>query len=161
MFQGILTESLAASPCNFGDSTAFRMVKADSPRLRRIYIKEADMEPLADPCGWLNETCINEGARLLRREFDQRANITIFPSYVLPDLRQHPGNVPTSVGRRQYWTSNIWVIPSHEHNHWTLIVLDLSQNCIRQYDSLAKRKRWEEDSKVRPQYVTGCVLSQL
>ncbi len=53
-----------------------------------------------------------------------------------------------SVSHTRYWEHDIWLIPIHNPNHWTLAIVVLSTQTIYQFDSQASQKTWESDVAV-------------
>ncbi|EMD34765.1 hypothetical protein CERSUDRAFT_54749 [Gelatoporia subvermispora B] len=126
---------------------------ATSPR---IVFTTDDYSRLADPDALLNSDCINECAVLLQRNIStpMARNCAIFSTYDVVSANQSNdgGALMRSVKRMPYWERNIWLIPIHRPGyggagvgHWTLVVVDIPQRILYQFDSFADETQWRGD----------------
>ena len=110
------------------------------------------------PQKWLNDAIINERLNMLQRENGPLAaegksvKVHIFSTHFMNKLwLDNPGIVQVAAVERflmpgalrragqfekSIFDCQLWMVPCHLHNHWVLLVVDLSAQTITYYDAL-------------------------
>lgn len=108
-----------------------------------------------DPTALLNDTCMNEGLRLLIRHLNPpHANqCAVLTTYTMAyiKLNTDDNTIWHSVRHTSYWEKPIWIIPIHlecPYQHWTLCIANTSTSTLHLLDSIANKSLWMEDVKV-------------
>lgn len=125
----------------------------------RLSFNESDISLIACDTACLNDTCINGCATLLYSTFSITTPKTAAQCALLStfDLDRIRDGLPDpelwrSVGRTAYWQKDIWLVPIHRGSryagHWVLCVVNLRNNRMVLFDSLAEQTGWKRDVAV-------------
>jgi hypothetical protein len=113
------------------------------------YFTEPDIKWLETPGKMLDDACINGGALILQYVFTNLATtssnpvnkITMLTSYDFPHIKHGASDdeIWRVANRSEYWDKGIWILPIHraEQHHWILCAINVCNNEILTYDSLA------------------------
>lgn len=112
-------------------------------------MEPADIARLSGPTRWLNDTCINECAKLLYESYHSpfQTHMSIFSSYIFAHIDSLE-NLGRYLKPTLYWERDIWLIPRHRDLHWTLVIVIVSRRQIFTFDSFGSKTSAELDTEV-------------
>ena len=117
----------------------------------KIDFQLSDIQRFVSPTAWLNDVCINDGAKLLQLHLNtsQSDMVAIISTLALPTLED--GALWRTTQHSVYWERNVWIVPIHRfapYEHWVLGVVNFVRGEIAVFDSLADQSLWERDVEV-------------
>lgn len=103
------------------------------------------------PDAWLNDDCINLGGVLLLEHFRTAGvhSVSLFSSWIYPN-RDRDDNVLWRLSRNvlERPKTEIWLLPIHLDNHWTLAIIYREEQRIAYFDSLGDTETMEPVTQV-------------
>ncbi|TFK69138.1 hypothetical protein BDN72DRAFT_768358 [Pluteus cervinus] len=125
---------------------------------KKILFFSEDIRRLQNPTSRLNDTCINDGAQLLKLILSASPGCApavdrcaILTTWDLPRVRQ---NCPDDTLWRHiegshFWERDIWILPVHRpvEEHWVCCAIYPKQRHISLFDSLGSRQRFKDDAQ--------------
>ncbi|KAJ7142115.1 hypothetical protein C8R43DRAFT_892278 [Mycena crocata] len=122
-----------------------------------LKIEPDDLDRIASPTGRLNGFGMNGIAASLWSIFahphsphlEAASRCAIFSTYDLPRAHFKKGddNIWSATKHVEFWDKPIWLIPIHrpDEEHWVLAVVNIPEQRLFFFDSLACRSGWRKD----------------
>ncbi|KAI0739705.1 hypothetical protein C8Q80DRAFT_1111646 [Daedaleopsis nitida] len=106
------------------------------PKRRPIVFNADNLELLRDPHAWISSSCL-DGCAILLQRFYPSPSIFVYQSYDMDTFRKDGREHLLWLNnyRDRFWEKDVWMIPTHIHQHWVVAIIRVPQRTVAVFDS--------------------------